>query len=249
MRAAAPTALAVLLLATPASATAPAPASAPTDPRPPVAARLSGCVTGLERSATFTGSMPAIRGARRMAMRFELHQRTRDGEFRRVDVPGWGWERAEKGRTGFIYSKRVEGLLAPAGYRAVIVLRWYSRSGKVLRDLRRTTPECVQPDPRPDLVHTRLSARAAEPGFSVYEVAVENAGGSPAGGFVVRLASGETMLAQADAGPVAPGARQYVQLRGPRCEPGTMITVLVDPDDAVGEGDEANSYVRPCPAV
>lgn len=237
-----------------ASAQTPVPATSPAEPRPRLAAMLTGCTTGAEpaaRVATFTGSMPRVRRTRRMAMRFELQQRLPGASgYRTVAVPGWGWERSERGRTGFIYSKRVEQLAAPGAYRAVIRLRWYARSGKVLRERRRTTRECVQPDPRPDLVHTRLAARpAAEPGELLYDLVIENVGGSAAGGFAVRLAAGDHAFAATEVASLAPGSRTFLTLRGPRCEPGSMITVLLDPDGAVAEGDEANTYLRPCPAA
>jgi hypothetical protein len=58
-------------------------------------------------------------------------------------------ERADPGRPGFIYTKRVEGLTGPAVYRAVVRFRWSDADGHVLRRARRVTGGCRQPGPAP----------------------------------------------------------------------------------------------------
>jgi hypothetical protein len=120
----------------------------------PLAARLAECTTGervADRAATFTASMPAISGARRLGMRFTFEVRE-PGERRysRITLGSWRrWERADPGRPGFIYSKRVEGLTGPAVYRAVVRFRWTAADGHVLRRARRVTRGCRQPGPPP----------------------------------------------------------------------------------------------------
>src|SRR4051794_32008559 len=125
--------------------------------RPPLRARLVTCETGpaaADRFAVFTGSMPALPGAVRMEMRFDLLQR-HSGTlgFARVPLPKWGqWERTERrGIAGFIFTKRVEQLAAPAVYRALVHFRWSDEAGHVLRTERRQSAPCRQQDPRPDL--------------------------------------------------------------------------------------------------
>src|SRR3954449_11619738 len=93
--------------------------------RPPLRARLVTCATGpaaADRFAVFTGSMPAIPGAVRMEMRFDMLQSHSDGlGYARIPLPRWGqWEHTERrGIAGFIFTKRVEALAAPAAYRAL----------------------------------------------------------------------------------------------------------------------------------
>jgi hypothetical protein len=136
------------LLATAAGATARTPT--------PLSARLAECTTGQrvdERAATFTASMPAIPGARRLWMRFSLQVRVPpDRRYARVPLGTWRrWERTDPGRPGFIYTKRVEGLTGPAVYRAVVRFRWSDADGHVLRRARRVTRGCHQPEsPPPD---------------------------------------------------------------------------------------------------
>src|SRR4051794_3033364 len=105
---------------------------------PPLQARVSACQVGpvaWDRSATFKGSMPAVPGTRRMAMRFDLLRRAYAvGPFMRVVVPGLGtWHRSAIGKPGFVFSQRVEQLVPPASYRAVVRFRWYGRGGRLLR--------------------------------------------------------------------------------------------------------------------
>lgn len=120
--------------------------------RPPLAATLEECQTGAspsERIAVFTGSMPAVAGTERMAMRFDLQRRTSHRpRWRRVRrAPGFGaWERSLPNRAGFVFHKRVDGLRVPAAYRAVVRFRWYAADGAVQRRAQRRTRSCRQPD-------------------------------------------------------------------------------------------------------
>lgn len=218
-------------------------------PRTGLSAKLTACTTGAEpaaRAATFTASMPAGAGARRMAIRFELRQSLGRGGFTRVDVPGWDeWERSRPGRSGFIFTKRVQDLAAPAAYRAVVRFRWYDRRGRVVRRARRTTAVCRQPDPRPQLLIASLGRARGED--SLYEVVVRNAGGSAASAFRVALTV-DGIEYSANAGPLASGSRERVRVRAPRCEPGSVVTVAIDADNGVDEGREDDNVLRrPCP--
>jgi hypothetical protein len=135
----------------------------------PLAARLAGCTTGegvAERAATFTASMPALPGARRLWMRFTLEVRVPpDGGYARVPLDTWHrWERAEPGRPGFIYTKRVEGLTGPAVYRAVVRFRWADADGHVLRRARLVTRGCRQPGPPGDTAPAAAATSPPQPG-------------------------------------------------------------------------------------
>src|SRR3954451_18760987 len=125
-------------------------------------ARLVRCTTGATpaaRTATFTARMPAAAGTNRMWMRFDLLQRMAgQAEVAAVGVPAWGvWERSERGRTAFIFTKKVRGLRAPGAYRARVRFRWYDARGRIQRRAQRVTRPCRQPDPRPDLRAGALS--------------------------------------------------------------------------------------------
>ncbi|MBI5104534.1 MAG: hypothetical protein HZB46_06035 [Solirubrobacterales bacterium] len=231
------------------AALAPAPAHAG---RLPLEARLTGCTSGPDetaRAATFAATMPRIKGAVRMGLRFDLYQRVGFEPWKRVGVEGWGvWHRSEPRRPGFIYTKRVERLRAPAAYRAVVRFRWYGKKARVLRERRRTTLVCSQPDPRANLVAGSLRGRVVDPENADYELVVSNVGYTNAPAFDVVFTIGGRRLAPASAGPLAPDTRDLATVRAPRCQSGETITIEVDPDNRVDESDERNTVIqRPCP--
>jgi CARDB len=222
--------------------------------RRPVQARLVSCTTGATvaaRTATFTARMPAIAGTDRMAMRFDLLQRTPGAaEYAPVRLPAWGvWARSERGRTGFIFTKKVQGLRAPGSYRARVRFRWYGPDGHVLRRARRVTRTCRQPDPRPDL---RAGALTVAPGLgpasATYLLTVENRGRGDAGPFDVVLNTGGMPEPPVRLGGLAAGESRVIGLPGPRCAAGATLRFVLDAGGAVSESDEADNVVdRACP--
>lgn len=225
-------------------------AQAPVIPQaPPLRATLETCQTSplpVGRVASFVGSMPALADAARMQMRFDLERR-RPGErlWRRArGVQGFGvWESALPGRAGFVFHKRVDGLQAPASYRAHVRLRWYGADGRLVRRASRRTPACNQPDLRPDLVPGALRAVLdVRPALAVYTLVVRNDGGSPAGPFAVRVAGGVSEVA----GLMA-GRQVEVLVVGAICAPGSAVRAIVDADRRVDEADEHDGLLRPCP--
>jgi hypothetical protein len=223
----------------------------PPPPPPPIAlsAALETCATSplpVGRVASFVGSMPAIAGADRMQMRFEL-QRRRPAErlWRPLrGVQGFDvWESAMPGRAGFVFHKRVDGLQVPATYRASVRFRWSRADGRLVRSVWRRTPACSQPDLRPDLVVRSLRAVLdARPALAVYTVVVRNDGAAPAGAFTVRVAGGASEVAA-----LAAGSQTDVAVLAPACAPGGVVRAIVDADRRVDEADERNGLRRTCP--
>lgn len=215
---------------------------------PPLRARLVTCQTGAraaDRFAVFAGSMPRIPGTAAMSMHFDLFERVPGGRFTRVALPRWrGWERTRKpGAAGFIFTKRVERLAAPADFRAVVRFRWHDDAGRLLRAQRRTTPICSQPDPRPDLVAAALTGAPLDAWRARYTVTVANRGRSDAPGTTARVAGAEVAVAAVPAGDSVP-----VDAVGPRCRPGERVVVVVDAGRQVDEArevDDRRSF--PCP--
>lgn len=221
----------------------------PTAP-PPLAATLETCSTSAlpaERAAEFVGAMPATATATRMRMRFDLERlRPRDAHWRRLrGVPGFGtWEQSAPDRAGFVFHKRVDGLLVPASYRAVVRFRWVDARGRLLRQARRRTLACAQPDMRPNLVPGALTGNfAAQPGLALYTLVVRNAGRSTAGPFSVRVAGGT-----AEVESLGPGESQLVGVVAGICLAGTSTDTQVDSDNRVEESSErGNAAPRRCP--
>jgi hypothetical protein len=225
-------------------------AAGPAKQAPPkLAAALAACETGPERDqrfAVFTGSMPAMAGTRRMAMRFDLQERRSDtARFRRVAAPKFGrWNRSRPGVGGFVFTKRVTRLEQGRWYRAVVRFRWIDARGRVQRTARRVTPVCHQPDQRPNLRLASFSA--ARPGS--YLVTVENAGQTPAGESTVALEPRPGVEAERIVPPLAPGERATVVVEAEKCDRGSVVVVQLDRHRAVDESREDDNRVeQDCP--
>lgn len=227
------TALLISLLVV-AAAAAPAPAQVP-----PLAVKVSACATGAEpaeRFVEFTASMPR-EGAAIMGMRFVLYEKLRGAErFVRVSLPNWEeWERSGAARVpGFVFTKRVEQLAAPAAFRAVVTFRWYDDEGAVVRTTRRTTPVCRQPDPRADLAVERL--RLTEKGR--VQVTVVNRGRAAAPAFDVTMAHSDVVASRLE-DPLGAGERRILTLG--RCTASEEASVRLDADGRVDEAREDNN--------
>lgn len=223
--------------------------------KPTLSAKTTTCTTGADdasRAAAFTGAMPAAAQTKRMQMRFVLIQRKGTGPkgtFKKIAVPGWGgWVKSDPDRQGLVFTKRVEALTAPAGYRAVITFRWLDGNGHIQRTATRTTSVCEQPDPRPDLVLGGVDGTATGKATAAYTVSIGNEGHSDAVPFAVTITVDGTVSEPVTLGPIAAGGRLTGTLAAPRCTPGSMILVTVDVADTVVESVEGDDAVqRPCP--
>jgi hypothetical protein len=221
----------------------------------PIRAKLADCHRGpapTDRYAVFVGQMPALRGTQHMWMRFDLYERPRGtGPWLPVvDVPNFGvWEKSKAGKPGFIYTKRVDQLQAPAAYRSVVRFRWYDSKGKLQRRARRVSSTCSQPDPRPDLTVGRVTATDAGSGKLRYVVRVRNDGRSDAGAFDTVLTVNGDAQPAVNVAALPVGAVARVVFVAPKCALGSKIQVAVDPSDVVDEIRERNNAVsRDCPA-
>lgn len=237
--------LTLLAVAGPAGAQAPTPTADP----PPLKATLAACVSGAtadERFALFTGSMPAAAGTVRMAMRFDLYVRPigGDGAWKPVKSKGFGrWERSLAGKSGFVYTKRVERMLPAAEYRTTVRFRWYGAKG-VQRESVRRTPVCAQPDQRPNLTLALIEVVTADPSAVRYVLQVTNEGATAAGTFDVALL-GELEPVRRTVPGLPAGESATVELVGQRrCTADAPIGFRVDPDDVVEESSERDNRSR-----
>lgn len=220
-----------------------------------LSAKVAICTTGADpdaRAAAFTGSMPATASSRRMQMRFQLQQRigsSTRAPFRKVAVPGWSaWVTSDPGRQGFVFTKRVEALSAPAAYRAAVTFRWLDARGHAQKTATRTTAACEEPDPRADLVLASLTAAPVSATQAVYTISVENDGLTDADPFAVTVTVDGRVSDPLTLGPVAPGAQSTGSLSAARCAPGSTITVTLDVAGTVDESDEADDTIQQaCP--
>jgi hypothetical protein len=223
-------ALAIVVLA---GSAAPAQATAP-----PASVTLTAC-TPNERAAEFEARMGEVEGAARLRMRFTLQVR-KPGQkaFHRVDAPGFrAWTTADPGVARWVYTRRVEALLGPARYRAMVRFQWLDDHGETIAHAKRYSHACRQPDHRPNL---KLKALSRE-GKRRYVALVVNNGRTATGPFDLQLALGDLTLDPVGVASLEPRAQRLVTLHGPRCETGTAITATADPLDLVDERSEADN--------
>src|SRR5215217_1507358 len=218
--------------------------------------RLLDCESALEpdaREATFEGRMRSVRGAVRMQMRFTLQSRSRETpRWRAVPAPGFGkWLTSDANVGRYVYTKRVVSLVAPAAYRTIVRFRWLDASGKRLTSGRSTSAVCHQHDLRPNLRPLGVEAReGADADHARYLVPLVNRGRTLAGPFDVVVSVEGTTLAPAQVPELGPAEHALVEVQGPPCSDGQMLTVDVDPTGAVDERNEAdNRFSVPCPGA
>lgn len=213
-----------------------------------------------QREVSVQGVMRPVPGTLRMAMRFELLERTKVGgpltEVSGGDLDHWKTPTNPTlgQRPGDVWSvdHPVIGLAAPATYRFRVTFRWTGKHGKVLATVRRESAPCVQRELRPDLVVGPITVKPAPsaPAHDKYIVLIRNTGASAAGPFQVLFVPGAGYPEQAKtiAALRAHGQRS-VTFTGPACTAATTPTVTVDPNDQVDELNQLNkSLTATCPA-
>src|SRR5262249_32707155 len=162
-------------------------------------------------------------------------QRVDGPGFKHVAVPKFGiWQKSLANQTGFVFQKRVDALVAPAAYRVVVSFRWYGNHNKVIRTAEKVSPNCTQPDPRPDLLALKATApRGAATGTLDYAITVRDKGLGDAGPFGLVLTVNGARAPQASVAGLAAGATTDVVVNAPVCTPGSTLTVQVDPANQV----------------
>jgi hypothetical protein len=223
--------------------------------RPHARAVLVACERGdvqADRAGVFEGQMRTVPGAERMQMRFTLQARPSARErWTAVALPGFGtWVASDPGTARYVYTKRVENLLAPASYRVALRFRWLDAGGKRIAGARAYSAGCRQPDPRANLVVDSIDVEAgADPARRRYVVLVRNSGRATSGPTELALTlDGEP--AGAAAVPELPGGGSTLAtVPAPACGAGSVVAAQTDAGDAVDERNEAdNGLSLPCPA-
>ena len=203
-------------------------------------------------AAVFEARMRALPRSSRMQLRYTLQVRTPDRDrYAAISAPGFGkWLGPAAGTTSYVYTKRVESLLAPGSYRVTVRFRWLNSAGTVIRRAKVTSIACRQPDPRPDLSVRSLGMQStSDPARSRYVAFVRNTGRGVADPSSLELTVAGTLLGSAPVDELAPGEGMLVSLEGPTCAAGDAIEAEADADEAVDERDEAdNRFSRLCPS-
>jgi hypothetical protein len=240
--------LALLSIALGATVAVAAPAATQAAPRR-YATPVVACETGPtsdQRSFEVRATMRAIPGTVRMAVRFDLSERTpaSAGAFVTRTAPDLGlWLKSKRGVDPYTFDQTVKGLDAPAVYRMRVGFRWLGAGGRVLQTTHRTTPLCQQPDLRPDLIvkNVIVEPPAMSNGPWHYTVVVRNDGRTAAGPFSVGY---EPTGAPAQAMPIAglePAAQTRVTFSGPACVSTAPPAFTVDVSNQVDETLETDN--------
>jgi hypothetical protein len=186
-------------------------------------------------------------------MRFTLQTRGKGQvNWHALSAPGFGrWLSSDPGVGRYVYTKRVVALFAPASYRTQVRFRWLGRDGHRVASDRSTSPICHQADLRPNLHPLAINSRAgADAEHARYVVPVVNRGKTAAGSFDVVVTVDGVTLTPAQTPGLEPGERALVEVEGPPCTVGSMLTADVDPTGAVDERVEAdNRLTVTCPGA
>jgi hypothetical protein len=199
---------------------------------------LTECVPR-ERAAEFEARMATVEGATRMKMRFTLQVRKSGKQvFKRIAAPGFNsWTTAVPGTSRYVFTRRVEALIGPASYRAMVRFRWLDAHGATVATAQSYSRACRQPDHRPNLTVRALSVE----GGRNYVALVANTGRSASDPFDLHVQLPDRVLGPVAVESLDPGEERLVPIRGPRCEAGTSITATADPLDVVDERSETDN--------
>lgn len=225
-------------------ATLAAPAQAAPAQAAPAKVVLTSCEPG-HRAAEFEAQMGDVPGAELLKMRFTLQVRKAGRRaYRRVAAPGFGeWTTADPGTSRYVFTRRVESLIGPARYRAMVRFRWVDASGTTIISARRYSRSCRQGDHRANLRVKELTPESRQR----YVALVANTGRTASGAFAMQLAVGPTLLEPVAVDSLEPGEEAFVELFGPRCTPGSAITATADPADLIDErSEDDNALTVPC---
>jgi hypothetical protein len=218
--------------------------AAPAYAAPPAKVSLTACVPS-ERVAQFEARMGALKEATRLRMKFTLQVRDAgESTYHRIAAPGFrSWTTAGKGKTSWVFTRRVEGLLGPARYRAVVRFQWRDLHGKVIAHAKKVSRACRQPDHRPNLKVKSLT----HPAKHRYNAIVVNNGITASGPFELQLAIGNQLLDPVSVAGLAPHSQRLVTLHGQNCKAGVALTLTADPLNLVDERNELdNVFTKLC---
>jgi hypothetical protein len=227
--------------------------------------QLSGfaCTRSLDpgaRAVAVKATMRPLTGTRKMAMRFELLQRSPGLPAQEVSGGDLGVWRTPPSPTlgqlpGDVWrlQKSVYNLAVPFNYQFRVTFRWTGLHGKVLGTSTRVTHNCRQRELRPDLTVSSIavSAIAGHPKKELYTAVIANQGLTGAGPFQVLFAPGDSSAPTTDTITfLGAGKTRTLTFTGPACDATNPPTVSADSASQVDDFDRSNNVVAAtCPAA
>jgi hypothetical protein len=235
--------------------------SAATPPR----SQLSGfsCTHALDpgaRAVAIKATMRPLTGTRKMAMRFELLQKSPGLPVQEVSGGDLGTWRTPPNSTlgqlpGDVWrlQKSVYNLEVPFTYQFRVTFRWTGANGKVIGSATRYTTTCRQRELRPDLTVKSIAVTpiAGHPKKQLYTTVVANQGLTGAGPFQVLFVPGDSSAPTTDTIPyLGPGKTRTLAFTGPACDSTSPPSVSADSASQVDDFDRTNNTLSAvCPAV
>jgi CARDB protein len=236
-------------------------AAAGTPPR----AQLVGfsCTHALDpgsRAIAVTAVMRPLTGTRKMALRFELLQRSPGLPVQAVDVGDLGQWRSPPNPTlgqlpGDVWrrEKPVYNLAVPFTYQFRVSFRWTGTHGKVLGTATRDSRTCRQRELRPDLTvkSIAVSPIAGHPKKDLYTAVLANQGLTGAGPFQVLFVPGDSSApTTANVTYLGAGKTRTMSFIGPLCDATSPPTVIADSASQVDDFNRVNNQLTAmCPAT
>jgi CARDB len=240
------------------------PSAAATSASPPPRSQLTafGCTHALDpgaRAVAIKATMRPLSGTRKMAMRFELLQRSPGLPVQEVSAGDLGVWRTPPNPTlgqlaGDVWrlQKSVYNLAVPFSYQFRVSFRWTGLHGKVLGTATRYSHTCRQRELRPDLTVKSIAvyAIAGHPKKELYTAVIANQGLTGAGPFQVLFAPGDTSPPATDTITfLGAGKTRTLSFTGPLCDSASPPTVSADSASQVDDFDRTNNtVVATCPA-
>lgn len=231
----------------------------------PPRSRLTGfsCTHALDpgaRAVAIKATMRPLTGTRKMAIRFELLQRSPGLPVQEVSGGDLGVWRSPPSPTlgqlpGDVWrlQKSVYNLDVPFTYQFRVSFRWSGVHGKVLGSTTRYTPTCRQRELRPDLTVTSITvaAVAGHPKKELYTAVIANQGLTGAGPFQVLFAPGDTSAPSTDTVAfLGAGKTRTLSFVGPLCDAANPPTVSADSASQVDDFNRANNVLAAvCPGA
>lgn len=221
-----------------------------------------GCTHVLDpgaRAVAVKATMRPLTGTRKMAIRFELLQRSPGLPVQEVSGGDLGVWRTPPNPTlgqlpGDVWrlQKSVYNLDVPFSYQFRVSFRWTGVQGKVLGTAIRYTRSCRQRELRPDLTVSSITVSPVtdHPKKALYTAVIANLGLTGAGPFQVLFAPGDTSAPTTDTVTfLGAGKTRTLSFMGPLCDATNPPTVSADSASQVDDFDRSNNVLAAtCPA-
>lgn len=213
------------------------------------------------RAVAVTSVMRPVAGTRRLAVKFDLLERTASSPVATaVHAPGLGvWitptdppTLGQRAGDVFRVEKSVLNLDAPASYQFRATFRWTGARGKVLGTATKLSLTCRQRELRPDLLvkSVAVSPISGHPDENLYAVVIADQGATGAGPFQVLFVPGDNSAPMThEVQFLRAGQSRQLSFVGPVCDATSPPTVTVDATSVVDDFDRTNnSMTVACPA-